>query len=416
MQAYNGFDGGGERPVGGVARVAAVNYPEFRKGICMKKAYVTNGIDRLGIVDRLLVGRRVGLMTNQTGVNRDLESTIDILKSLYDLRALFAVEHGLRGDIQAGGEVKDEIDPITGLPVYSAYGKNRKMSREMRDAFDVLVFDIQDVGLRFYTYIYSLSFAMQACAETGKPIIVLDRINPLGGKTAGIVLDRRIRSFVGAYELPTRYGLTIGEYAEYVKDYLKLDLDLTVVRVAGWKRSMLLDETDLPWVPTSPNCPSLETALCYAGTCIFEGTNVSEGRGTTVPFQMIGAPWINGRELEMRMAEQETPGIRFKQASFRPTFSKFEGETCSGVQMYFLDRDLGEPVSAGLMLLDTIRKMYPDRFRFIKWPGSKRYPIDTLLGTGTYRCGTVSVEDILRRGCEKVRLFEKRTAKFRFYE
>ena len=382
----------------------------------MKKAFVANGIDRLGIVDKILSGRRVGLMTNQTGVNRDLQSTIDILRSLYDLRVLFAVEHGLRGDIQAGAEVKDEIDPVTGLPVYSAYGKNRALSQEMRDAFDVLVFDIQDVGLRFYTYIYSLSFAMQACAEIGKPIIVLDRVNPLGGKTEGIVLDKRIRSFVGAYELPTRYGMTIGEYSEYVKDYLKLDLDLTVVRLAGWKRNMLLDDTDLPWVPTSPNCPSLETALCYAGTCIFEGTNVSEGRGTTVPFQMIGAPWINGRDLEAQITEQETPGIRFRQASFRPTFSKYREESCSGVQMHIQDRDLAEPVSAGLMLLDTIRSMYPEEFKFVKNKKNGKYFIDALLGTSAYRRGTRSVEEILRRNREKVKQFEKRTQKFRFYQ
>ncbi len=383
----------------------------------MIRNHVLSGIDGIQSVDSLLEGKRVGLMTNPSGINHELRSTVDILSERCNLTALFAPEHGIRGDAQAGDKVDNCVDPETGITVYSAYGNNSHFTQEMLDAFDVLVFDIQDVGARFYTYLYSLSYAMEACARTGKRIIVLDRVNLIGGvKCDGILLNKGLESFVGDYELLTQYGLTIGEYAQYVKSYLNLDLDLHIVPLKGWKRSMLLDDTDLPWVMPSPNCQNLDAALCYIGTCIFEGTNCSEGRGTTIPFQAIGAPFINGAELERRMADIETPGIHFRRISFSPTFSKHQGVMCHGVQMHITDRDKCSAFAAGLLLCDQIRKMCGDDFSFIHWEGDSRYPLDKLLGTDAFRTGKLSAEEIIALSYEQSEQFKRDTAKFRIYE
>ena len=382
----------------------------------MKRFHVLSGADRLETADPLLKEGRVGLMTNPTGVDRQLRSTIDLVSAGYRLTALFAPEHGIRGDAQAGAEVKNTLDPETGVPVFSAYGENSRFTQEMLDAFDVLVFDIQDVGARFYTYLYSLSYAMEACARAGKALIVLDRINPIGGlRREGTVLDPAFASFVGDYELPTRYGLTIGEYALYVRDYLKLNLDLTVIPLAGWERWMLLDDTDLPWVIPSPNLPSLETALCYPGTCIFEGTNCSEGRGTTLPFQVIGAPYIDGGALEKRMSEMRIPGIHFRRVSFCPSFSKHQGRMCHGVQMHITDRDSCDVTAAGLLLCEAVRDMYPDQFEMIRWGEDSAYAMDRLLGTDAFRLGRLSASALIRAHQARVDAFSRKTEAFHLY-
>ena len=383
----------------------------------MKRIHVLSGADRISLADSALAGYRIGLMTNPTGVDHSLRSTIDLLAERYRLTALFAVEHGIRGDIQAGEKVAGSVDPDTGVPVFSAYGDDSRFTPEMLDAFDVLVFDIQDVGARFYTYLYSLSYAMEACNRAGKSMVVLDRINPLGGvRCGGTILDRRFASFVGDYELPTQYALTIGEYARYVRDYLGLTLPLTVVPLSGWRRDLRLDDTDLPWIAPSPNCPTLDTALCYIGTCIFEGTSISEGRGTTTPFQVIGAPWLNPGELERRMAGIETPGVRFRRASFRPTFSKHQDMLCHGVQMHITDRETADVFSAGLLLLDEIRQLSGDRFRFLSHDGEKTFFIDRLLGTDAYRTGRLSAAELIESSREPVKDFVRNTRKYRLYE
>lgn len=382
----------------------------------MQRHHVLSGVDRIADVDHLLAGKRVGLMTNPTGVDHELRSTIDIVKERCNLTALFAVEHGIRGSAQAGAKVDNCVDPDTGVMVYSAFGKNCHFNQEMLDAFDVLIFDIQDVGARFYTYLYSLAYAMEACNRGGKSMIVLDRVNPLGGiRHGGTILELSQASFVGDYELPTQYALTIGEYARYVKDYLKLDVPLTVVPLTGWERWMLLDDTDLPWVSPSPNCQNLEAALCYIGTCIFEGTNISEGRGTTIPFQVVGAPFLDDGELERRMADIETPGIRFRRMSFCPTFSKHEGQMCHGVQMHIVDRALADAFSAGLLLMDTIRDMAGDRFEFLHWGDDDRYALDKLLGTDAYRTGRMTARELIESSKEPVEAFVRNTMKYRLY-
>ena len=380
------------------------------------KHHVRSGVDCLDSVAGLLASQRVGLMTNPTGIDHDLNSTIDLINARFHLTALFAVEHGIRGDAQAGAEIGTTVDEATGVTVYSAYGKNDHFNDEMLDAFDVLVFDIQDVGARFYTYLYSLSYAMEACARGGKRMVVLDRVNPLGGvKRSGTILDTRFSSFVGDYELPTQYALTIGEYAQYVKDYLHLDVDLTVVPLEGWQREMLLDDTDLPWVAPSPNCPDLAAALCYTGTCIFEGSNISEGRGTTLPFQVLGAPFLDGAALEKQMNALALPGLRFRRTSFCPTFSKHQGVMCHGVQMHITDRQACDAFAGGLLLMDAIRKMAPDQFEFICWGEEKVYSVDKLLGTDAYRTGRLCARELIEASREPVRAFGERARQYQLY-
>ncbi|MBR1685201.1 MAG: DUF1343 domain-containing protein [Clostridia bacterium] len=382
----------------------------------MIRQHVVSGIDRLGEYADLLKGKRIGLMTNPTGVNRALRSTIDIVRESYQLTALYAVEHGIRGDAQAGDAIASSVDEETGITVYSAYGETSHFTDEMLEAFDTLVFDIQDVGARFYTYIYSLAYAMEACSRAGKEMIVLDRINPIGGvKTAGVRIDPKLTSFVGDYGLVTQYALTIGEYARYVHDYLKLTCPLTVVPLSGWERSMYLDDTDLPWVMTSPNCQNLDAALCYIGTCIFEGTNISEGRGTTIPFQTVGAPFIEGAKLEKHMNALGLPGVHFRRMSFSPTFSKHQGEICHGVQMHITDREKADVFASGLMLLDALRSMYPDRVEFLRLDGDSRYILDKLLGTDAYREGSLSAEDLVKKACRESKAFQEETRRYYLY-
>lgn len=375
---------------------------------------VLSGVDSLSAVDSLLRGRRVGLMTNPTGVDHSLRSTIDIIHSRYRLAALFAVEHGIRGDVQAGEKVEGSVDPDTGVTVYSAYGKNSRFTDEMLAAFDVLVFDMQDMGARFYTYLYSLSYAMEACARAGKPIVVLDRVNPLGGvKRTGTILDLTYRSFVGDYELPTQYGLTIGEYARYVQDYLHLDVELTVVPLKGWQRGMLLDDTDLPWVAPSPNLTNLEGALCYTGTCIFEGTNISEGRGTTLPFQVVGAPFLPAAELEKRMNALGLPGLHFRRTAFTPTFSKHQGQLCHGVQMHVTDRRTCNSFAGGLLLLETMQTLCGEQVTYQEVNGS--FFIDKLLGTDRYRTGAMNAGELVEYYRKPIDEFSQRVQPFLLY-
>ena len=381
------------------------------------KAHVLSGLDGISRFDDLLQGKRVGLMTNPTGIDHRLRSSIDILNERYRLSALFGCEHGVRGDAQAGDRVDTYTDAQTGVTVYSVYGKSDRMTREMLDTFDVLVFDIQDVGARFYTYLYSLSYAMEECAKAGKTVLVLDRINPIGGiRRGGTILDLRFRSFVGDYELPTQTGLTIGEYARYIRHYLKLDLDLHVAPLTGWSRGMYLDDTDLPWVAPSPNCQSLATALVYIGTCVFEGVNVSEGRGTTQPFELIGSPWINADALEKRMAALDMPGLHFRRASFKPTFSKYQNELCHGVQVHITDREKADVFLGGLKLLETIRDMYPEKLEYLSWGESRIHSLDKLLGTDAFRAGRLTADEVSQTYAPGVAAFSEAVKPFLLYQ
>ncbi len=381
----------------------------------MKKT-VYSGIDRLSLVEKQLQHKRVGLMTNPTGINRKCKSTVDMIHSQFELGALFAGEHGLRGDAQAGAKIETYTDPETNTPVYSLYGKQYHMNDEMLDRFDVFVFDMQDVGARFYTYLYSLAYVMEDCAKANKPFILLDRINPIGGvKTSGTILNPKFHSFVGEYAIPTQYGLTIGEYGQFIKDHLKLDLDLTVVPLEGWQRHMYLDDTDLPWVAPSPNCQALSTALCYVGTCIFEGTNLSEGRGTTLPFEVIGAPWVDARALERYMNNLNIPGIIFRRTYFTPVFSKHANTLCHGVQMHIMDREKANAFNGGLMLLDGIKKLFPEDFEWLHNEKENSYFADKLLGTDEYRIGALTAQELIDKYAPLVMAFSEETKPFQLY-
>lgn len=375
----------------------------------MINRHVTSGLERIDTKASLLAGRRIGLMTNPTGIDHQFNSAIALIHARYRLSALFACEHGIRGDIQAGEDVAAHKDPETGIMVYSTYSsEGRTLTEEMLDSFDVFVYDIQDVGARFYTYLYSLANAMIACASAGKPVLVLDRVNPLGGaKVSGTILQQGFESFVGSYALPSRYGLTVAEYARYVKEFLDLDLELHWAELQGWQRGMLLNDTDLPWVPPSPNLPHFSSAMCFVGTCIFEGTNLSEGRGTPLPFEQIGAPWLDAGRLEKEINSLALPGVHFRRTCFVPSFSKYQGEQCFGVQLHITDKALFDAFEAGLLLMETIRNMHEDRFAFISWTPGAMPAIDRLLGTDSFRTGMMTARELIQAHAPHVKAFQE---------
>lgn len=322
----------------------------------------------------LLEGRRVGLVVNHTARVGD-RHLVDLVAESPDveLTALFGPEHGLRGTADAGERIEDGRDPRTGVPIYSLYGATRKPTPEMLEDVDVLVFDIQDVGARFYTYISTMGLAMQAAAEEGLAFVVLDRPNPLGGEYVdGFVLEPEFKSFVGEYPIPMAHGMTVGELARMIRGEGMMDglenLDLHVVEMEGWRRDALWPETGLSWVPPSPNIPDFETALVYPGAVLFEATSVSEGRGTRQPFKQIGAPWADGEALASALNERSLPGVRFEAAVFTPesiegmaSNPKLLGERVEGIRYEVTDRDAFRPVAAGIHVLDAFHRQAVER-------------------------------------------------------
>lgn len=338
----------------------------------------------------VLAGQRVGVVTNPTGITADARHLVDALHAdaadgHFDLVAVFGPEHGFRGTAQAGGSEGAGRDPATGLPVYDTYDKS---GQRLADVFtaagvDTVVFDIQDVGARFYTYIWTLYDCMRAAALAGKAVVVLDRPNPVGARrAAGPVLQRPYASFVGREPIALAHGMTAGELAGlFAGEFLRgagAAPRLEVVRMAGWRRESFFEETGLPWVPPSPNMPTPGTALAYAGTCLFEGTNLSEGRGTTTPFELVGAEGVDRRWAEAANA-LELPGVWFREAYFTPSFSKYAGKTCGGVRLLVHDREAFDPVRAGIGLLVTARRVWSGfAWRSDQW-------IDRLTGSDRVR-------------------------------
>ena len=313
---------------------------------------------------RQLAGRKVGLITNHTGRSADGQSTVKLLHNAgnVELVALFSPEHGFEGKLDIA-KIGDSQDQFTGLKVHSLYGETRKPTKEMLDGLDTLVFDIQDIGARFYTYVSTMGEAMQAAAEHGKRFVVLDRPNPIGGMhVAGPMLDAGRESFVGFHRLPVRHGMTAGELAMMFKAELKLDLDLQVIECEGWRRSDAWDATGLTWVNPSPNMRSLTQAFLYPGIGLLETTNLSVGRGTDTPFEVIGAPWLDGRKLAAELSTRGIPGVSFVPIEFTPSSSKFSGETCGGINIVITDRDKFEPLRTGLEIAVLLRKLHPDEW------------------------------------------------------
>jgi len=329
----------------------------------------------------IIKGRAIGLITNATGVDEKLRDNVSLFAadSRFNLTALFAPEHGLWGAVQDALLVSFAIDELTKVPIYSLYGENRKPTSEMLEDIDVLIFDIQDVGVRFYTFISTMMLAMESATQCGVAFIVLDRPNPINGiAVEGNVLDPKFSSFVGKHPLPVRHGLTVGELALLFKAELKLDLELEVVRMRGWRRDMWYDDTGLHWILPSPNMPTLTTATLYPGTCFIEGTNISEGRGTTKPFELLGAPWVDSHQFATELNDLKLPGVKFRPASFTPTFSKYNGELCQGIQAHLLDRNLLKPVEVGLRIVQKSRELYPEYFQW-------RSSFDLLAGSDQIR-------------------------------
>jgi uncharacterized protein YbbC (DUF1343 family) len=378
---------------------------------------VRNGVDRIGEFAHLFEGKRLGLITSPTGLTRELEPTIHLLHQQFHLAALFAPEHGVRGDRAAGALFDHEIDPYTGMPVYSLYRQgSRRLTPEMLDAVDMIVYDIQDIGVRYYTFIYTMLYAMEDCAKAGKAFVILDRINPLDGMTVeGNVLKEEYRSFVGNYPLCVRYALTAGELARMANEQMGWQCRLHVVPCEGWDRSMHFPDTGNIWVPPSMGIPSYQTALLYPGTCLFEGTNISEGRGTTAPFEMIGAPFIDAEALAKEMNGMKLPGVLFRPVYFRPTFSKYQGELCRGVHVHITDPRAVRPVETGVKLLFTIQRNY-EAFHFLPpaRPGAKPF-IDLLGGDKVYRDEDIDVSALLEQFREEAREFAKMKAEFHLY-
>jgi uncharacterized protein YbbC (DUF1343 family) len=324
---------------------------------------VLTGIDVL-VRDgfRQLAGRRVGLITNQTGIDREGTSTVRLLNEAenVELVALFSPEHGLEGKLDVP-RIADSRDQTTGLKVFSLYGETRRPTPEMIEGIDAIVFDVQDIGTRFYTYISTMGYAMEEAAKHGVRFVVLDRPNPIGGvDVAGPVLDPGRESFVGYHPLPVRHGMTVGELAGMFKAERELDLELEVIRVEGWERPMFFDATGLRWVNPSPNMRSLTEAILYPGIGLLETTNLSVGRGTDTPFEILGAPWIDGSRLEQALSRAELPGVTFRAVVFTPNASKFKEERCEGVTITLTDRDRFEPLRTGFEVARTLRNLYPD--------------------------------------------------------
>ncbi|MFF4348242.1 exo-beta-N-acetylmuramidase NamZ domain-containing protein [Streptomyces sp. NPDC001530] len=310
-----------------------------------------------------LRGRRIGIVTNPTGVTRDVRHIVDVMHAddHVNLIAVFGPEHGFRGTAQAGGSEGRYDDPATGLPVYDTYLKSGQPLADIFTAsgVDTVVFDIQDVGARFYTYIWTLYDCMEAAQLAGKRFVVLDRPNPVTGRAAqGPVLHKEFATFVGRQPIAQAHGMTVAELARLFNgEFLTAPVALDTVLMSGWKRSEFYDASGLPWVPPSPNMPTADTALVYSGTCLFEGTNLSEGRGTTRPFELLGAEGIDGRWAR-EAGQLDLPGVHFREAYFAPTFSKFQGKTIGGVQIHVHDRAAYDPVRTGVALLVTAKKVW----------------------------------------------------------
>ncbi|MEV0321835.1 DUF1343 domain-containing protein [Streptomyces sp. NPDC050658] len=332
----------------------------------------------------LLDGERVGVVTNPTGVTRDVRHIVDVMHAdeRVDLVAVFGPEHGFRGTAQAGGSEGRHDDPATGLPVYDTYQKSGQALADIFTAarVDTIVFDIQDVGARFYTYIWTLFDCMQSAELAGKRFVVLDRPNPVTGRGAhGPVLHKEFATFVGRQPISQAHGMTVTELALLFNgEFLERPVELETVRMTGWKRGDFHDASELPWVPPSPNMPTPDTALVYSGTCLFEGTNLSEGRGTTRPFELLGAEGID-RRWAAAANELRLPGVHFREAYFAPTFSKFQGKTIGGVQLHVHDRESYDPVRTGIALLVTAKKTWSGfAWRSDNW-------IDKLTGSTSVR-------------------------------
>ena len=359
---------------------------------------VTTGIERLLDEDRSLIrGRRVALVSNPASIDRHFRHAADLLAEDPDLSlvALFGPQHGFRSDLQDNMiETPHATDGRRRVPIYSLYSDTREPTAEMLRDVDVLVIDLQDVGTRVYTYVYTMANCMRAAARHGVRVVVCDRPNPVGGiAVEGPLLRPEYASFVGQFPIPMRHGLTIGECARLFNQEFGIGAALDVIPLAGWQRAMYFDDTALPWVIPSPNLPTLDSVIVYPGAVLFEGTMMSEGRGTTRPFELIGAPWMDGESLAAAMNRRALPGVHFRPVFFEPTFQKHARQTCGGCQLHVTSREAFQPVRTAVELIDEFRRQAPSAFAWRQPPYEyehEKWPIDILYGSDRLRLSVES--------------------------
>lgn len=379
-----------------------------------EKVPVRLGIERLDEYLPLFSGKRVGLITNATGWTSDYRSSVEVLAAKTNLVALYSPEHGLWGDRPAGETVGSYTDLRSGLPVYSLYGETKKPTAAMLADIDVLAFDIQDVGARFYTYIYTMAYAMQSCREQNKTFVVFDRPNPVGGMVEGPLLKPGFNSFIGMYPIPIRHGMTVGELARLFNEEFGIGCKLEVVPMSGWRRSMLFADTGLPWIMTSPNMPTPQTALVYSGSGLFGGTNVSDGVGTTRPFELVGAPWLRADTLADELNAEKLPGVRFRPVYFVPRFGLYQDEVCGGVQIHVVDPQRYRALDTALTMLYRIREAGGGALRFNRGQGEGM--IDLISGEDRLRSGRYSLDELRAGWRQEADAFAKKTEKFYLYK
>lgn len=368
----------------------------------------------------LLKGKRVGLITNPTGVDRNLKSTVDILFEAPDVQlvALYGPEHGVRGDIPAGEKVENQVDAKTGLKVHSLYGKTRKPTPEMLQGIDVLVYDIQDIGCRSYTFISTMGLVMRAAKEQNKEVVILDRPNPLGGeKVEGSGVSQGYFSFVSQYDIPYIYGLTCGELANYLNQ--EIGCKLTVVPMQGWKRNMRFEDTGLPWVPTSPQIPSVEAAICYPATGIIgEMGFLNIGVGYTLPFQVMTAPWVKSVELTEVLNAKQLPGVVFRPILYKPLFGDMQGQTVQGVQIFITDYDKARLSEIQFHVIEAMHSLYPSHVLFSAETEKRNNMFDKVCGTNFIRenfSKQYKTDDILSYWRNNEQAFKEKSASFYLY-
>jgi uncharacterized protein YbbC (DUF1343 family) len=385
---------------------------------------VITGLERL-LASPRLSGQRIGLVANPSSVDRHLEHAAGLLAARSDmtLAALFGPQHGFHANLQDNMiETPHQRDERRRIPVYSLYSETREPTPDMLEGLDLLVIDLQDVGARIYTFIYTMANCLKAAGRLDLPVIVCDRPNPIGGAAVeGPMLEPGYESFVGLFPMPMRHGLTIGELALLFNDVFELGARLEMAPMEGWRREMYFDETGLPWVMPSPNMPTLDTAFVYPGAVLFEGTQLSEGRGTTRPFELVGAPWIDAERLARSLNDLELPGARFRPVHFEPTFHKFSGQTCGGCQLHVTDRDRFRPVLASVAWMRALREQAPARFTWRQPPYEYEHdkmPIDILAGSDRLRhqieAGT-NAREVAKEWDEGVATFEKIRAEYLRY-
>lgn len=368
----------------------------------------------------LLKGKRVGLITNPTGVDRNLKSTVDILFEAPDVQlvALYGPEHGVRGDIPAGEKVENQVDAKTGLKVHSLYGKTRKPTPEMLQGIDVLVYDIQDIGCRSYTFISTMGLVMKAAKEQNKEVVILDRPNPLGGeKVEGSGVSQGYFSFVSQFDIPYIYGLTCGELANYLNQ--EIGCKLTVVPMQGWKRSMRFEDTGLPWVPTSPQIPSTTAAILYPATGIIgEMGFLNIGVGYTLPFQVMTAPWVKSVELTEVLNAKQLPGVAFRPILYKPLFGDLQGQTVQGVQIFITDYDKARLSEIQFHVIEAMHQLYPSHVLFSAETEKRNNMFDKVCGTNFIRenfSKQYKTDDILSYWRNNEQVFKEKSASFYLY-